>query len=251
MGAVGEKGSIYGVWRRASLERHARTHDLEGGSVAKLQIIIGSTRPTRAADRVSPWVIDRAIAHGDFDVEVLDLRDWPLPMFRENLDTIGDFQDPTYSEPVVKSWNQKIKEADAYLVVTPEYNHSIPGVLKNAIDSVFVSFAFRCKPIATVAYSGGVAGGVRAIEHLAQIAIEAELVPLRTSVIIPQVIGAFDANGEPINPLTGISLQITLDDLAWWAATLKQARAKGQLQPAVFRMQAAAASLNQIDDEAL
>ena len=186
----------------------------------KLQIIIGSTRPTRAADRVAPWVLDRAMAHGGFDVEVLDLRDWPLPMFQEHFGTIGDINDPTYSDPIVKSWNAKIKEADAYLVVTPEYNHSIPGVLKNAIDSVFVSFAFRNKPVATVGYSGGIAGGVRAIEHLAQIAVEAELVPLRSSVIIPQVVEAFDLEGKPINPLTDISLGIVLDDLAWWTDAL-------------------------------
>jgi NAD(P)H-dependent FMN reductase len=219
--------------------------------VTRLQIIIGSTRPTRAADRVAPWVIARAITHGGFDVEVLDLRDWPLPMFGEHVGTIGDFQDPTYSEPIVRRWNQKIKEADAYLIVTPEYNHSIPGVLKNAIDSVFVSFAFRNKPLVAVGYSGGIAGGVRAIEHLAQIAIEAELVPLRTSVIIPQVAEAFDVDGEPINPLADISLKIALDDLAWWAAALGQARAAGQLPPAAFRVQAAAAEINEVEDEAV
>jgi NAD(P)H-dependent FMN reductase len=217
----------------------------------RLQIIIGSTRPTRAADRVTPWVIDRASAHGGFDVEVVDLRDWPLPMFAEHFGTIGDFNDPTYSDPIVKRWNQKIKEADAYLVVTPEYNHSVPGVLKNAIDSVWVSFAFRNKPLAAVGYSGGIAGGVRAIEHLAQIAIEAELVPLRTSVIIPQVVEAFDASGKPVNPVTDISLGVALDDLAWWAAALKQARAGGELQPAVFRVQAAAAAVHEVEDEAL
>ena len=155
--------------------------------MSKLQIIIGSTRPARAADRVAPWVIERATSHAAFEVEVLDLRDWPLPMFAEHFGTVGDFNDPTYSFPIVRQWNQRIKEADAYLVVTPEYNHSVPGVLKNAIDSVWVSFAFRNKPLVAVGYSGGIAGGVRAIEHLAQIAIEAELVFLRTSVVIPQV----------------------------------------------------------------
>src|SRR5271165_5361417 len=115
-----------------------------------LKILIGSTRPTRAADRVVPWIIERARAHRAFDVEVLDLRDWPLPMFQEHLGTIGDFNDPTYSEPIVREWNRKLKTADALLVVTAEYGHSIPGVLKNAFDSVFVSFALRNKPIAAV-----------------------------------------------------------------------------------------------------
>src|ERR1700722_17364752 len=138
-------------------------------ATSRLQIIIGSTRPTRAADRLVPWVIDRAEAHGGFDVEVLDLRDWPLPMFQEHLGTIGDFEDPTYSEPIVRRWNHTLKAADAFLVITPEYNHSIPAVLKNALDSVFVSFALRHKPIAAVGYSTGLAAGARAIEHLAHI----------------------------------------------------------------------------------
>ena len=196
-------------------------------------------------------MIDRAVSHPAFDVEVLDLRDWPLPIFAEHLGTIGDFNDPTYSEPVVRRWNHKIKQADAYLVITPEYNHSVPGVLKNAIDNVFISFAFRNKPLVTVGYSGGVAGGVRAIEHLAQIAIEAELVPLRAAVVIPQVADAFDEAGQPLNPVTDISLGVALDDLAWWSAALERARAIGELVPAAFRIQAGAAAVNEIEDEAV
>ena len=219
--------------------------------MSRLQIIVGSTRPTRAADRVVPWVVTRATAHGAFAVEVLDLRDWPLPIFAEHFGTIGDFGDPTYSEPIVRRWNHKIKEADAYLIITPEYNHSIPGVLKNAIDNVFVSFALRNKPLVTVGYSGGIAGGVRAIEHMAQIAIEAELVPLRSSVIIPHVTEAFDEDGEPINPVAEISLGVALDDLAWWSSALERARGDGELPPGAFRVQAAAAAVDQVEDDAL
>ena len=219
--------------------------------MSKLQIIIGSTRPGRAADKVAPWVIGRARAHTGFDVEVLDLRDWPLPIFAENLGSIGDFNDPIYSTPIVREWNRKIKEADAYLVITPEYNHSVPGVLKNAIYSVFVSFAFRNKPIVAVGYSRGIAGGVRAVEQLAQIAIEAEMVPLRTAVVIPQVAEAFDEDGFPLNPVADIRLGIALDDLAWWSAPLERARAEGELPPAAFRIQAAAAAAHHIEDEAV
>lgn len=211
--------------------------------MSNLQIIIGSTRETRAADHVVPWLTQRAQEHGAFDVEVLDLRDWPLPMFAEHFGTIGDPRDPTYSEPMVKAWNRKIAEADAYLVMTPEYNHSIPGVLKNAIDSVFFSFALRNKPLAAVGYSGGVSGATRAIEHLAQIAIEADMVPLRSSVIIPFLSEAFDDQDQPTSPVTDIALQITLDDLAWWSHALEAARAKGELLPATIRMRAARAAL--------
>jgi NAD(P)H-dependent FMN reductase len=219
--------------------------------VSKLQIIIGSTRPGRAADLVAPWVIGRAQSHGAFEVEVLDLREWPLPMFAETLETVGDFNDPTYSSPLVRSWNRKIAEADAYLVITPEYNHSVPAVLKNAVDSVFVSFAFRNKPISFVSYSGGIAGGVRAIEHLVQISVEAEMMPLRTVTIFPQVFEAFNEEQLPLNPVAELSLRIALDDLEWWSDVLAAARAKGQLPPASFRIRAAAASLNEIEEEAV
>lgn len=215
----------------------------------KLKVIIASTRPTRSADRVAPWVVRSATEHGAFDVEVLDLRDWPLPIFQEHLGTIGDFSDPTYSEPIVRDWNRKLKEADAVLVVTAEYLHSIPGVLKNALDNVFVSFALRNKPIAAVGYSVGVAAGVRAVEHLFAIAIEAEMVPMRDTVLIAKLDSAFDAQGVPTDFATITAMEIMLDDLAWWAELLRYGRAKGELLPAAFRLRAAMAAAQQAADE--
>jgi NAD(P)H-dependent FMN reductase len=206
----------------------------------KLQVIVGSTRPARAADKVVPWVTSRAALHEAFDTEVLDLRDWALPMFGEHMGSIGDPSDPSYSDQVVRQWNRKIAEADAYLVITPEYNHSVPGELKNAIDSVFVSFAFRNKPMAMVGYSGGIGGGIRAIEHLNQIATEVEAAPLRSTVVLPFVDKAFTEDGEPADAATEVSMQILLDDLAWWAAALHNARAAGELLPGKIRARMAA-----------
>ncbi|HTZ91198.1 MAG TPA: NAD(P)H-dependent oxidoreductase [Streptosporangiaceae bacterium] len=208
----------------------------------KLQIIVGSTRPARAADKVVPWVTNRAALHEAFDTEVLDLRDWPLPMFGEHMGSIGDPSDPSYSDQAVRQWNRKIAEADAYLVITPEYNHSVPGELKNAIDSVFVSFAFRNKPMAMVGYSGGVGGAIRAIEHLVQIAVEVEAAPLRSTVVLPYVDKAFTEDGEPADPATEVSLQILLEDLAWWATALQNARAAGELLPGKLRARMALAA---------
>jgi NAD(P)H-dependent FMN reductase len=208
----------------------------------KLQVIVGSTRPTRAADKVVPWVTSRAALHEAFEAEVLDLRDWPLPMFGEHIGSIGDPSDPSYSDERVRRWNRKIAEADAYLVITPEYNHSVPGELKNAIDSVFVSFAFRNKPMAMAGYSSGVGGGIRAIEHLAQIAVEVEAAPLRSTVVLPYVEQAFGEDGEPTDSATEVGLQILLDDLAWWAAALHNARAAGELVPGKMRARMAAAA---------
>jgi NAD(P)H-dependent FMN reductase len=210
--------------------------------MSKVLVIVGSVRPARAADLVVPWVAARARAHDGFDVEIADLRDWPLPIFAEHPGTIGDISDPTYSEPIVQAWNKKVKQSDAFIVITPEYNHSVPGGLKNAIDSVWLSFGFRNKPVATVGYSGGIGGGIRAIEHLAGVFVEAEAVPLRNTVVIPFVRTAFDANGEPVNPATDISLQVLLDDLAWWSAALESARAVGELVPGSFRARAAQAA---------
>jgi NAD(P)H-dependent FMN reductase len=203
-----------------------------------LKIIIGSTRPGRAADRVIPWITAAARAHGGFGVDVVDLRDWELPLFGETFATVGDPRNPSFSVPAVKQWNRKIAEGDAYLFITPEYNHSVPAVLKNAIDSVFATFAFRTKPSACVAYSGGIAGGVRAVEHLAHIAIEAEMVPLRNNVVIPFVGDAFGEDGQPRDHSTRATAKIVLDDLAWWGTALQQARSRGTLPPAIMRLTA-------------
>lgn len=210
--------------------------------MSKLLVIIGSTRPGRAADLVMPWLTEKTAGHAAFDTEIVDLRDWPLPIFGEHMGTIGDFSDPTYSEPLVKAWNNKIKAADAYIIVTPEYNHSIPGGLKNAIDTVWLSFGFRNKPVAFVGYSGGIAGGVRAIEHLAHVFVETESVPMRNSVIIPSVASAFDEQGKPASPVTDVAAGVMLDDLAWWSAALEKARAAGELIPGSFRTRAAIAA---------
>ena len=109
-------------------------------------------------------------------------------------------------------------------------------MLKNAIDSVFATFAFRTKPSACVAYSGGIAGGVRAVEHLAHIAIEAEMVPLRNNVVIPFVGEAFGEDGQPRDDRTSAAAKILLDDLAWWAHRAEAGRSRrGTLPPAIMR----------------
>jgi NAD(P)H-dependent FMN reductase len=207
-----------------------------------VKLIIGSTRDGRSADLVAPWLIRSLQARDDFEVDVLDLRDWDLPMFRETFATVGNPHDPTFSSPLVKDWNTTIGSGDGYIFLTPEYNHSVPAVLKNAIDSVFATFGFRNKPFGCVAYSGAIAGGSRAIEHLAHIGVEAEMVPLRNNLLFPRVGDAFDETGEPKDPVSDLALSILLDDLAWWGGALKSARAQMVLPPAFFRQMAAQAA---------
>ena len=207
----------------------------------KLQVIVGSTRPDRNADSVLRWAVPKITAHPAFQTEVLDLREWPLPMFQETAATVGDPRNPAYSDPAVKRWNLKVKEADAYVLVTPEYNHSVPAVLKNAIDSVFFSFGFRHKPVAFIGYSMGVAAGVRAVEHLNQIMLETEAVPVRTQTLVPTVGNAFGPEGKPLHPMLDPTLTIMLDDLAWLAKALKAARTEGEPLPPNARLRAAMA----------
>jgi len=209
----------------------------------KLQIIVGSTREGRHSDTVLRWLLPVVRAHSAFEVEVLDLRDWPLPFFQETIVGLGNLADPTYSDPIVKRWNDKIKEADAYLFVTPEYNHGVPALLKNAIDSVFMSFGFRHKPVAFVSYSNGLAGGVRSVEHLTQIMVEADAVPVPTPTLVPQVMTAFGADGKPVNPALEATAIVMLEDLAWLGNALKAARAQGELPPPNFRVRALTAKL--------
>lgn len=208
-------------------------------SKLRLQIIVGSTRNGRNSDPVMRWITPVIEANPAFEVEVLDLRDWALPFFQETIETVGNLADPSYSEPLVKRWNTKIKEADAYIIVTPEYNHGLPAVLKNAIDSVFFSYSFRRKPVACVGYSLGATGGSRAIEHLNQVMLEMEAVPLRTPTLISFVTGAFDAEGKASSPGVNVVLNVMLEDLAWLGKVLKTARAEDKSLPAAVRIRAA------------
>ena len=205
----------------------------------KVHTIIGSTREGRNADSVCRWLLPAIQSHEALKVEVLDLRDWPLPFFQETIATVGDFNNPTYSDPIVRRWNDKIGEADGYIIVTPEYNHGTPAVLKNAIDSVFFSFRFRQKPVAFVGYSLGPTAAVRAVEHLTQVMVEAEAIPVRTPVLIPFVTTAFDPENKPTNPILNATLNVMLDDLAWLGEALKSARRERQLAPAALRIRAA------------
>ena len=181
-----------------------------------------------------------AEAHGAFGVEILDLRDWPLPFFQETIATVGDFAAPTYSDPLVKLWNSKIKEADAYIFVTPEYNHSVPAVLKEChrYSVLFIQLPSEACCLCWI-QSRIHAAGARAIEHLTQIMVETEAVPVRTPTLVPFVTAAFDQQGEPTNPAQAVTLNVMLDDLAWLGKALATARAEGQLPPAAFRIRAA------------
>jgi NAD(P)H-dependent FMN reductase len=190
---------------------------------ARIQVILGSTREGRFSERAGAWVMDRLAARGDLEAELIDLRDYPMPFFDQA-------KAPAYGlreyPPEVMPWAEKVEAADGYLVITAEYNHGYPAVLKNALDQVFPEL--NRKPIAFVAY--GNTGGARAVEQLRQVSVEFELAPLRAAVHIlpPELRPAIGAE-EPFDVELLASLDEKLDtavtDLVWWADALKRARA--------------------------
>jgi NAD(P)H-dependent FMN reductase len=194
----------------------------------QLNVVVGSIRPGRAADLFLPWLVDRAERHDRFAVRLLDLRDWALPMFQESNEDLGAGR---FSTPLVERWNEEMAAGDAYLFVFPEYNHSIPAVLKNAVDYALGS-RLRNKPAGFVSYSGGSIGGARAVEHMVGIAVEREMAPLRNAVLLGQVGRVFGGDdGLPGDPMTEHALRVLLDDLAWWGDGLRRARSAGELPP--------------------
>lgn len=189
----------------------------------KIALIIGSTRTHRFADIPAAWMKAQADARGDMDVEIVDLRDANLPMFDE---PASDAYMPSSNAAAV-AWQKKIAGYDGYIFVVAEYNHSVTGPLKNAVDQAYTAWAH--KPMAAIAY--GSMGGARALEHLRLIAVELQMVPTRNAVHIgggdfwkvhPGMGGS--GNLADIEGALLPSAKATLDDLAWWAKATMAAR---------------------------
>lgn len=190
----------------------------------KIAIIVSSTRPTRFADIPTAWIKAQAEARGDMEVEVVDLRDYPMPFFDE---VASNAWAPTQNAVAVK-WQKKIAEFDGYIFVVAEYNRSVTGVLKNALDQAYVEWAH--KPAGVIAY--GSVGGARAVEHLRLIAVELQMVPTRNGVHIgggefAKVHPGFGGSGNlaDIEGAIAPSAKGMLDDMAWWAKATMAARA--------------------------
>jgi len=206
-----------GVGRRSDGEAAGPDYNVRVMSTLRIKIILGTTRPNRFGEKPAQWMFELAKQRQDLDVELLDLRDYPLPFFEEPLPP-GLAKDG-YTNPVVVKWRDKIREADGFVICTPEYNHGYPGVLKNALDYVY--FAWSRKPVAFVSWGG--AGGARCVEQLRAVAIELDMAPTRVAVHIPNpwMIKDISEVDTPANQAAGKAL---LDHLTWWANALKAAR---------------------------
>lgn len=189
----------------------------------KIAIIVSSTRPTRFADVPTAWIKAQAEARGDMDVEVVDLRDYPLPFF----DEVASNAWAPSQNPVAQKWQKKIGEFDGYIFVVAEYNRSITGALKNALDQAYVEWAR--KPFGAIGY--GSMGAANALGHLQNIGVELQMAPTRNNVRIGgsdffKVHSGFGGSGNLADIEAGIlpAAKAMLDDVVWWARATTAAR---------------------------
>ncbi|KSZ56297.1 NADPH-dependent FMN reductase [Rhodococcus pyridinivorans KG-16] len=171
----------------------------------RLEVVVASVRAGRIAPVVADWFAATARQHTEFDVDVLDLAETPLPH-----DLSGG--------PDADAFTRRIGAADAFVVVTSEYNHGYPAALKTAIDTV--KHEWRTKPVGFVSY-GGLSGGLRAVEQLRQVVVEVHMVPVRQSVSFHRVKHAFAADGTTTDEAAIDGAERMLDQLAWWARTVR------------------------------
>jgi NAD(P)H-dependent FMN reductase len=189
----------------------------------RIALVIGSTRPTRFADKPAQWMLKQAQARNDIDVEVVDLRDHPLSFFAE---VASNLHAPS-KDPEAIRWQERIASFDGFIFVVAEYNRSITGALKNALDQAYKEW--NRKPFTAIAY--GSAGGARALEHLRGIGVELQMVSTRSAVHIggSDFMAVFPMFGnKPIEEIEAAllpSAKAALDDLSWWAKATMAARA--------------------------
>jgi NAD(P)H-dependent FMN reductase len=194
---------------------------MSDSTTLKLALIIGSTRPNRFADVPARWVAAGAAERADFTLEVLDLRDWPLPFFDQPMSPARGSSG--YSNPVVESWRQRVAEFDGFIMTVAEYNHGPTAVLKNAFDTLYREW--NKKPIGFVAYGG--VGGARAVEQLRLVAVELQMAPVARAVHIglEPSLGVM-LHGKTLDdyPYLAESRTAMFDELVWWGSALKGAR---------------------------
>lgn len=184
--------------------------------MTRIAIILGSTRPGRNGEAVARWVLENAQARGTAEYELVDLADYPLP----HLDEAVPASRGQYAGEHTKNWAATIARFDGYVFVTPEYNHSTSGVLKNAIDYLYAEW--NNKAGAVVSYGG--VGGARAAEHLRLIMGELQIADVRGQVALSLINDFRDFSVfEPL-PFQAAQLTTMLDQLESWSGALRAVR---------------------------
>jgi NAD(P)H-dependent FMN reductase len=186
---------------------------------SRLVVIVGSVRQERFGPVVASWIAEQARAHGGFSVEVVDLADVEIPLSLPGAPP--KYAGDSYPRPAgMAGLTRRLDTADAVVLVTPEYNHSYPASLKAAIDWHFTQWT--AKPVAFVSY-GGAAGGRHAVLHLENVLTELHAVTIQNGLAFANYFATWDA-GQPLDPQAGLAAKTMLDQLAWWATTLRTAR---------------------------
>lgn len=183
----------------------------------RLAIITGSTRPGRTSPDVARWVHEHAAARDDLHAEIVDLAAFDLRQLDEPAPAALSAD---YQHEHTRRWSEVIASFDAYIIVTPEYNHSMPGALKTALDFLFAEW--NDKAVGFVGH--GVHGGVRAIEHLRQVAAELKLADVRTQVTLSVFADFQDMTAFAPQDHHTATLQRMLDELVAWGGALKALR---------------------------
>jgi NAD(P)H-dependent FMN reductase len=187
-------------------------------STLRIKVIVSSTRPNRFSEKPAHLIFEEAAKRSALDVELVDLRDYPLPFFSEPMPPGLQGKDG-YPDPLVTKWREKVKEGDGFIICTPEYNHGYPAVLKNALDYVY--YDWSRKAVAFVSWGG--TGGTRCVEQLRLVTIELDMVPIRFAVHIANPWFIKDAS-ELRTDANLQSAGALLDHLTWWTGALKRAR---------------------------
>jgi NAD(P)H-dependent FMN reductase len=191
--------------------------------VAVISVIVGSTREGRFSERPARWILQQLKRREGVEARLLDLREFPMPFFDQPAPPAMPGRAP-YENEVVRKWTAAIEESDGFIFVTPEYNYGPAAVLKNALDWVYPEW--NRKAAAFVSYGG--AAGARSVQQLRETAIELQLAPIRSSVHIPvATLWAHFQGGDVEAGLAELeaAAKIMIDDLLWWTAALKTARA--------------------------
>lgn len=186
----------------------------------KLVVVVGSVREGRFGPVAAAWVAEQARAHGGFEVQVVDLAEVELPLALPAQSP--KYAGEAYPRPAgMAALTSALTEADAFILVTPEYNHSYPASLKAAIDWHFTQWT--AKPVAFVSY-GGMSGGRHAVLHLENVLTELHAVAIRDRLAFPNYFTAWQ-DAQPLDESCAGYAKSMLDQLAWWAAALHDARA--------------------------
>ncbi len=182
----------------------------------KIGVIIGSTRPNRAGEAVAKWVHGLAVTREDANYELVDVKDFNLPLLDEPIPP----SQGKYSQPHTKKWAATIETFDAFVFVTPEYNHSTSGALKNAID--FLYKEWNNEAAGFVSY--GSAGGVRAVEHLRLIMAELQIADVRAQVMLSLFTDFENYTTFKPSPHHEKTVKQMLDQVLVWGAALRSVR---------------------------